>query len=94
MKVLTQLLHHFMISFIHSRINIRIIFYSTGMMPVRLLIMPQPGVMRFLEDLAPEHDLIQTQPLFMSTTSKPKRMVFIGAEWILNDPKLEIISSI
>ena len=50
--------------------------------------------MRFLEDLAPELDLIQTQPLFMSTTSKPKRMVFIGAEWILNDPKLEIISSI
>ena len=50
--------------------------------------------MMFLEDLAPEHDLIQTQPLFMSTTSKPKRMVFIGAEWILNDPKLEIISSI
>ena len=50
--------------------------------------------MRFLEDLAPEHDLIQTQLLFMSTTSKPKRMAFIGAEWILNDPKLEIISSI
>ena len=82
-----------MISFIQARIKIRIIFYSTGMMPVRLLIMPQPGVMRFLEDLAPEHDLIQTQPLFMSTTFKPKRMAFIGAEWILNDPKLEIISS-
>ena len=49
--------------------------------------------MRFLEDLAPEHDLIQTQRLFMSTTYKPKRMVFIGAEWILNDPKLETISS-
>ena len=61
-------------------------------MPVRLLIMPQPGVMRFLVDLALEHDLIQTLPLFMLTTSKPKRMAFIDVEWILNVPRLGIIS--